>query len=174
MAKKLSLTGHAELRFAPAASRTEGHQYRSNDHLEDATRRAILSRVPHPHAHASSRNQISNRESHLLEPLASCRKHTMEVWSNRNILRGSLPAAPRPRVTTSRHTVVRTYALQIAGEERHRVSWKPDSRHPETNTGLDTLCRASFPGFPLPAILVFNLQPGCAIEPEAITGEEIE
>src|ERR1700722_16468816 len=162
MNKKLSLSGLIELLFVPAASRTEDKQYRSTDHLEGATQRATLAHVPRAHAHAVSPNQFSNREPQILELLASHRKQTEEVQSNRKFLRGPLPAAPRPGVTTSRHTVAGTNALQVAGEECHCGSWKPNSRHPETNTGLDTLCLASFRAFLVPAILVFNLQPGCA------------
>jgi hypothetical protein len=184
MTKKLSLTEH-ELRSVPAVSRTGGHPDQTTDRSEDATQfvrwhfiRGIEYEVErhsvYPHARAFGRNQISNREFHLLELLASHRKQTTEVRANRKFLHGSLPAAPLPGVTISRQTVEGTNALQIAGEERHGGSWKPNSRRPETNTGLDTLCLASFRDFPLPAILVFNLQPGCAIEPEAITGEEIE
>jgi len=46
--------------------------------------------------HALGRNQFSNREFHLLEPLANRRKQTREVRSNREFFRGSLSAITVP------------------------------------------------------------------------------
>jgi len=81
---------------------------------------------------------------------------------------------PSLAVTSARHSLTAKHETRIQALGIPGLPVQPDFRGSKTNTGLDTIDRASFPALPLPAILIFNLLPSRAIEWEAITGEEFE